>query len=96
MNACGHHHIGNIGILGVDKGGEEWYQITIGGTAGARASLGSVIGPSVAKHQVAESIARMLEVYVEFRHADERFVDTVHRLGVKPFKERVYAATAAA
>jgi sulfite reductase (NADPH) hemoprotein beta-component len=96
MNACGHHHIGNIGILGVDKGGEEWYQITIGGAAGAKAALGSVIGPSVPKLEVAESIARLLDVYVEHRRADERFVDTVGRLGVKPFKERVYAATAAA
>jgi sulfite reductase (NADPH) hemoprotein beta-component len=96
MNACGHHHVGNIGILGVDKGGEEWYQITIGGAAGNDASLGAVIGPSVAKHDVAETIARLLEVYVEQRRDEERFIDTVRRLGVKPFKERVYAATAAA
>ena len=96
MNACGHHHVGHIGILGVDKGGEEWYQITIGGAAGADASLGSVIGPSVAKAEVAETIARLLDVYVVQRVADERFLDTVRRLGVKPFKERVYAATAAA
>jgi sulfite reductase (NADPH) hemoprotein beta-component len=96
MNACGHHHVGNIGILGVDKGGEEWYQITIGGAAGADASLGSVIGPSVAKADVPETIARLLAVYVEQRGAGERFLDTVRRLGVKPFKERVYAAPAAA
>jgi sulfite reductase (NADPH) hemoprotein beta-component len=96
MNACGHHHVGHIGILGVDKGGEEWYQITIGGAAGADASLGSVIGPSVPKHAVAETIARLLAVYVERRTADERFLDTVRRLGVKPFKERVYAAAPAA
>jgi sulfite reductase (NADPH) hemoprotein beta-component len=96
MNACGHHHVGNIGILGVDKGGEEWYQITIGGAAGADASLGSVIGPSVAKADVPETIARLLEVYVERRRPDERFLDTVRRLGVKPFKERAYAAPAAA
>jgi sulfite reductase (NADPH) hemoprotein beta-component len=96
MNACGHHHVGHIGILGVDKGGEEWYQITIGGAAGADAALGSVIGPSVPKHAVAETIARLLAVYVERRTADERFLDTVRRLGVKPFKERVYAAPAAA
>jgi sulfite reductase (NADPH) hemoprotein beta-component len=96
MNACGHHHVGNIGILGVDKGGEEWYQITIGGAAGADASLGSVIGPSVAKADVAETIARLLDVYVERRRPDERFLDTVRRLGVKPFKERVYAAPIAA
>jgi sulfite reductase (NADPH) hemoprotein beta-component len=96
MNACGHHHVGNIGILGVDKGGEEWYQITIGGAAGADASLGSVIGPSVAKTQVPETIARLLDVYVEERQPEERFLDTVRRLGVKPFKERVYAAPIAA
>jgi sulfite reductase (NADPH) hemoprotein beta-component len=96
MNACGHHHVGNIGILGVDKSGEEWYQITIGGTAGADASLGTVIGPSVPKAEVPETLARLLEVYVSRRHADERFIDTVRRLGVKPFKERVYAALAAA
>jgi sulfite reductase (NADPH) hemoprotein beta-component len=96
MNACGHHHVGNIGILGVDKGGEEWYQITIGGAAGADASLGSVIGPSVPKAQVAETIERLLEVYVEERTPEERFLDTVRRLGIKPFKERAYAAPIAA
>jgi len=96
MNACGHHHVGHIGILGVDKGGQEWYQITVGGAAGVDASLGEVIGPSVAKTDVAETIARLLSVYVERRQPDERFLDTVRRLGVKPFKERVYAAPAAA
>ena len=96
MNACGHHHVGNIGILGVEKSGEEWYQITIGGAAGADASLGTVIGPSVAKLEVAETIARLLDVYVEQREPEERFLDTVRRLGVKPFKERVYAAPVAA
>jgi sulfite reductase (NADPH) hemoprotein beta-component len=96
MNACGHHHVGHIGILGVDKGGEEWYQITIGGAAGADASLGAVIGPSVAKSQVAETIAHLLDVYVEERAPEERFLDTVRRLGVKPFKDRVYAAPVAA
>ena len=96
MNGCGHHHVGNIGILGVDKGGEEWYQITIGGAAGADASLGSVIGPSVPKAQVAETVERLLEVYVEQRDSGERFLDTVRRLGVKPFKERAYAAPLAA
>ena len=96
MNACGHHHVGNIGILGVDKGGEEWYQITIGGAAGADASLGTVIGPSVAKANVPETLARLLEVYVELREPEERFLDTVRRLGVKPFKERVYATPIAA
>jgi sulfite reductase (NADPH) hemoprotein beta-component len=96
MNACGHHHVGHIGILGVDKGGEEWYQITIGGAAGADAALGTVIGPSVAKADVSETIARLLAVYVEQRHSEERFLDTVRRIGVRPFKDRVYAASAAA
>ena len=96
MNACGHHHVGNIGILGVDKGGQEWYQITIGGAAGADASLGEVIGPSVAKSDVPETLARLLDVYVERRQPEERFLDTVRRLGIKPFKERVYAAPVAA
>jgi sulfite reductase (NADPH) hemoprotein beta-component len=96
MNACGHHHVGHIGILGVDKHGEEWYQITIGGAAGADASLGQVIGPSVAKIDVAETLARLLDVYVENRQPEERFLDTVRRLGVKPFKERAYAAPVAA
>jgi sulfite reductase (NADPH) hemoprotein beta-component len=96
MNACGHHHVGHIGILGVDKSGEEWYQITIGGAAGADASLGTVIGPSVAKGEVADIIARLLDVYVEERSESERFLDTVRRIGVKPFKERVYAAEAVA
>ena len=96
MNACGHHHVGHIGILGVDKGGEAWYQITIGGAAGADASLGSVIGPSVKKADVPETIARLLAVYVEHRQDEEKFLDTVRRLGVKPFKDRVYAAPAAA
>jgi sulfite reductase (NADPH) hemoprotein beta-component len=96
MNACGHHHVGQIGILGVDKGGQEWYQITIGGSAAEDASLGTVIGPSVAKPHVAETIARLLDVYVEERREAERFLDTVRRLGIKPFKERVYAAPIAA
>jgi sulfite reductase (NADPH) hemoprotein beta-component len=92
MNACGHHHVGHIGILGVDKHGEEWYQITLGGSAAANASLGEVIGPSVAKQQVAETIARILDVYVEQRAGNEEsFLQTVRRIGVAPFKERVYA-----
>ena len=91
MNACGHHHIGHIGILGVDKHGKEWYQITIGGSSAAPAALGEVIGPSVPKEQVAETIARLLEVYVrERRGEDERFLDAVRRLGIEPFQERVY------
>ena len=91
MNACGHHHIGHIGILGVDKHGKEWYQFTIGGSSAAPAALGEVIGPSVPKEQVSETIARLLEVYVRERQGDdERFVDTVRRIGIEPFQERVY------
>jgi sulfite reductase (NADPH) hemoprotein beta-component len=91
MNACGHHHIGHIGILGVDKHGKEWYQITIGGSAAAPAALGEVIGPSVPQGAVADTIARLLEVYLGERQDEhERFLDTVRRIGIEPFKERVY------
>ncbi len=91
MNACGHHHVGHIGILGVDKKGEEWYQITIGGSAEEETSLGKIIGPSVAKENVAETIATLLKTYVERREEQETFLQSVRRLGVAPFKEAVYA-----
>src|SRR5512144_29557 len=92
MNACGHHHVGNIGILGVDKNGEEWYQISIGGSQGFDASLGKVIGPSFAASEVPDVIAQIIDVFVERREPEEPFIDTVRRIGVEPFKERVYAA----
>jgi len=92
MNACGHHHVGHIGILGVDKNGEEWYQVSIGGAQGNDASLGKVIGPSFAAAEMPEVVARLIEVYVERRHQGERFIETVRRLGLEPFKERVYAS----
>ena len=92
MNACGHHHVGNIGILGVDKDGEEWYQVSIGGAQGNTSSLGKVIGRSFTFAQTPEVIARLLQVYVRERFADERFIDTVRRIGHNPFKEYVYAA----
>jgi len=92
MNACGHHHVGNIGVLGVDKNGEEWYQVSIGGDQGANASLGKVIGPSFAAKEMPDVVERLVDVYVERRHEDERFIDTVRRLGIDPFKERVYAS----
>lgn len=91
INACGHHHIGHIGVLGVDKDGSEWYQVTIGGTQGNKAAIGKIIGPSFAATQMPEVIARLLNVYVRDRVEDERFVDTVQRLGITPFKEHVYA-----
>jgi len=91
MNACGHHHIGHIGILGVDKSGEEWYQVTIGGSQGSESAIGKVIGPSFARADMPEVIEKLLSVYVEQRTPEERFLDTVRRLGIAPFKERVYA-----
>ena len=91
MNACGHHHVGHIGILGVDKKGEEWYQISLGGSSGNDASLGEILGPSVPKYEVAATLERILQVYVEQREDGERFLDVVRRLGLEPFKERVYA-----
>ncbi len=90
MNACGHHHVGHIGILGVDKHGEEWYQITIGGSAREDAALGEVIGPSVPQVAVADTIQKLVDVYVEERLEEERFIDTVRRVGVEPFQNRVY------
>jgi sulfite reductase (NADPH) hemoprotein beta-component len=92
MNACGHHHVGNIGILGVDKNGDEWYQVSLGGAQGNDASLGKVIGPSFAAAEVPEVIVKLVDVYVQNRHEDERFIDTVRRIGLDPFKDRVYAA----
>lgn len=92
MNGCGHHSVGHIGVLGVDKNGEEWYQITLGGSTGGQdASLGQVIGPSVAHKDVATTIERILNVYVEQRQEEERFLDTVRRIGIAPFKAKVYA-----
>jgi len=92
MNSCGHHHVGHIGILGVDKGGEEWYQISIGGRQGEDAALGKVIGPSFARAQVPDVVERLVRVYLQQRESEaERFVDVVHRLGIEPFKEAVYA-----
>jgi sulfite reductase (NADPH) hemoprotein beta-component len=91
MNACGHHHVGNIGILGVDKKGEEYYQISLGGSQGNDASLGKILGPSFFRADVPEVIDKVLQVYVGSRQPDETFLDTYRRLGIKPFKERVYA-----
>lgn len=91
MNACGHHHIGNIGILGVDKNGSEWYQITIGGQQGAAARLGKVIGPSFGADEVPRVIDKLVKVFIEHREVEEQFSDTVQRIGLEPFKERVYS-----
>ncbi len=94
MNACGHHHVGHIGILGVNKKGEEFYQLTLGGSANQQASLGERLGPAIAREKVAETIADILQVYVEQREAEEPFLATYQRIGMAPFKARVYAAGA--
>jgi sulfite reductase (NADPH) hemoprotein beta-component len=92
INACGHHHVGHIGILGVEKNGEEVYQITIGGRADENAALGALIGPAVPYAEVADVVEDIVEAYLALRERpDELFIDTVKRLGVEPFRERVYA-----
>ena len=96
MNACGHHHVGHIGILGVDKDGSEWYQVTIGGKQGNDASIGSVIGPSFSAEEMPGVVQRLIEVYIQERTPEERFIDTVRRIGVPPFKAHVYASKEAA
>ncbi len=92
INACGHHHVGHIGILGVEKNGEEFFQITLGGRADEAAQLGALLGPAVPYAQVADVIEDIVAAYLELRdRPDELFIDTVARVGVEPFKERVYA-----
>lgn len=91
MNACGHHHVGNIGILGVDKKGEEFYQITLGGHADHDASIGNILGPSFAADAVPDVIEEILNTYLDLREDNEKFIDTYRRVGIKPFKERAYA-----
>ncbi len=95
VNACGHHHVGHIGILGVDKSGEEWYQVTIGGNQGSPAAIGRIIGRSFSFAQVPEVVARLLQVYVRERFDGERFIDTLRRIGHEPFKDFVYATPVA-
>ncbi|MBG4607384.1 nitrite/sulfite reductase [Pseudomonas aeruginosa] len=92
MNACGHHHVGHIGILGVDKKGAEFYQVSLGGSSARDASLGQILGPSFAQEQMADVIDKIIQVYVERRTEEEPFIDTFRRIGIDPFKERVYAA----
>jgi sulfite reductase (NADPH) hemoprotein beta-component len=92
INACGHHHVGHIGILGVDKRGEERYQITIGGDATLTTAIGDIIGPAVTEEEAVDAIDTMVEVYLANRSNGERFLDTIRRIGHGPFKERIYAA----
>jgi sulfite reductase (NADPH) hemoprotein beta-component len=91
MNACGHHHVGNIGILGVDKKGEEYYQVSLGGSSKNNASLGKIIGPSFAQEEIPDVVETIVDVYKEMRNDDEKFIDTYNRIGIDPFKEKVYA-----
>ena len=90
MNACGHHHVGHIGILGVDKDGSEWYQVTLGGNQGNFANIGKVIGPSFSADEMPAVIRKIVDTYVKERHSDETFIDCVIRVGLEPFKLMVY------
>jgi sulfite reductase (NADPH) hemoprotein beta-component len=92
INACGHHHVGHIGILGVDKKGEEFYQVTLGGSGAEDASLGEIVGPAFAKDRVVDAVETIIDTYLGTRAQGERFLDTYRRIGMAPFKERLYAA----
>ena len=96
MNSCGHHHVGNIGILGVDKDGSEWYQVTLGGEQGNDAAIGKVIGPSFGADDMPDVISHVIDVFVEHRQDQESFSATYQRIGMTPFKERVYTKKGAA
>jgi sulfite reductase (NADPH) hemoprotein beta-component len=91
MNGCAHQSVGHIGILGVDKKGVEWYQLTLGGSSDNEAAIGERLGPAVAKDEVTKAITTILDVYVGQRLEEESFLDTVKRVGITPFKEQVYA-----
>lgn len=91
MNGCAHQSVGHIGILGVDKKGAEWYQITLGGSSENNAAIGERLGPAVAKDEITKAITTILDVYVKNRLEEETFLETVNRLGINPFKEQVYA-----
>jgi sulfite reductase (NADPH) hemoprotein beta-component len=91
INACGHHHLGNIGILGVDKKGEEFYQLSLGGSGEADASLAQILGPALSKDQVPDAVEALVGAYMREKEPGERFLDTLRRVGPKPFKEAVYA-----
>ena len=94
MNACGHHHVGHIGILGVDKDGSEWYQVTLGGNQANFANIGKVIGPSFSADEMPAVIRKIVDTYVKERHSDETFIDCVIRVGLEPFKLMVYGKKA--
>ncbi len=91
INACAHHHVANIGILGVDKKGTEYYQVTLGGAANEHAAIGTIIGPAFDEWQIADAIETILDVHLQLRNSDEKFIDTYQRVGPQPFKEKLYA-----
>jgi sulfite reductase (NADPH) hemoprotein beta-component len=90
MNACGHHHVGNVGILGVDKKGEEWYQVSLGGSSRNDTSLATILGPSFARHEIPDVVEKIVAVYTKNRSQGEAFISTVRRVGLEPFKASVY------
>lgn len=93
MNACGHHHVGNIGILGVDKRGKEFFQLTLGGSSDEGASLGDRLGRGLPQDEVPGAIEAIVDRYLEVRADGERFLDAYRRVGIEPFKDAVYGAT---
>jgi len=90
INACGHHHVGHIGILGVDRRGEEFYQITLGGSADENAAIGTIIGPAFSSDDVVDAVEAIVDTYISLRTKDEQFLDAYRRLGKEPFKDRLY------
>ena len=90
INSCGHHHVANIGILGVDKDGSEWYQITLGGAQGNATAIGKVIGPSFTAAQIPQVIQIIIQTFVAARFDGESFIETFNRIGIEPFKKNVY------
>jgi sulfite reductase (NADPH) hemoprotein beta-component len=94
INACGHHHMGNIGILGVDKDGEEWYQVTVGGAQGNTSALGKVIGRSFRADEMPDVVERLVQTYCQQRYDGESFIETLSRVGLDPFKANVYQEVA--
>jgi sulfite reductase (NADPH) hemoprotein beta-component len=91
INACGHHHVGHIGILGVDKKGVEYYQVTLGGTADETAAIGDIVGPAFTEAEIIDAIDTIIQIYMDLRQDGEIFIDTYRRVGVQPFKDKLYA-----
>lgn len=91
INACGHHHVGHIGILGVDKKGVEYYQVTIGGAADEKTAVGDIVGPAFTEEEIIDAVEKIVNIYLDKRETGERFIDTYRRIGLAPFKENLYA-----